>query len=195
MHRLGNTLDLIFTQLHGEVKVTNATTHGYLHNATTHGYISDHCMVSIDLQLHNLRYPKIKKTIRDKTRITAQALLANFTASTLDTNDPLDQTCHKLNTELHNALEKTAPLKTIKYSDKPRQLWFNKNIRGQQKIVRSRQKAWSKYRQPHHWIAYTKERNIYKLINGIPQTTNNNQEILDVEGLQAAVLCSQQHYQ
>ena len=36
-HRLGNTLDLIFTQLHGKVKVTNAT---------THGYISHHCMVS-----------------------------------------------------------------------------------------------------------------------------------------------------
>ena len=123
-HRLGNTLDLIFTQLHSKVKVTNAT---------THGYISDHCMVSIDLQLHKLRYPKIKKTIRDKTRITAKALLSNFTAPTLDTNDSLDQTCHKLNTELHNVLEKTASLKTIKYSDTPRQLWFNKYIRGQQK--------------------------------------------------------------
>ena len=51
-HKLGNTLDLIFTQLHSEVKVTNAT---------RHGYISDHCMVSIDLQLHKLRYLKQKK--------------------------------------------------------------------------------------------------------------------------------------
>ena len=102
MRNLHLTLDLIFTQLHGEVKVTNAT---------THGYISNHCMVSIDLQLHKLRYPKVKKTIRDKTRFTAKALLTNFTAPTLDTNDSLDQTCHKLNTELHNTLEKTAPLK------------------------------------------------------------------------------------
>ena len=97
-HRLENTLDLIFTQLHGEVKVTNAT---------THGYISDQCMVSIGLQWHKLRHPKIKKTIRDKTRMTAEALLTNFTALTLDTNDSLDQTCHRVNTELHNALEKT----------------------------------------------------------------------------------------
>ena len=101
-HILGNTLHLIFTQIHGTVKVTNAT---------THGNISDHCMVSIDLQLHKLRYPKIKKTIRNRTRITAGALLTNFTVPTLDTNDSLYQTCHKLNTELHNALEKTAPLK------------------------------------------------------------------------------------
>ena len=150
-HKLGDTLDLIFIQLHSEVKVTNAT---------THGYISDHSMVSIDLQLHKLRYLKQKKMIRDKTRITAKALLTNFTAPILDPNDSLDQACNKLNTELHNALEKTAQLKTIKCSDKPRQLWFNKYVRDQQKIVRSRQRAWSRYRQPHHWTAYTKERNI-----------------------------------
>ena len=77
-HRMGNALDLIFTQLHGKVKVTNTT---------THEYISDCCMVSIDLQLHKLRYPKIKKTIRDQTRITAEALLTKFTVLTLDTND------------------------------------------------------------------------------------------------------------
>ena len=92
--------------------------------------------------------------------MTAEALLTNFTALTLDTNDSLDQACNKLNTELHNALEKTAPLKAIKYSDKPRQPWFNKYIRGQQKTVRSRQRACSKYRQPHHWVAYSKGRNI-----------------------------------
>ena len=29
-NRLGNTLQLIFTWLHGKIKVTNATTHGYI---------------------------------------------------------------------------------------------------------------------------------------------------------------------
>ena len=130
-------------------------------NATTHGYISDLCMVSIDLQLHKLRYPRQQNMIRDKTRITAMTLLTSFIPLILDPNNSLDQACNKLNTELHNALEKTAPLKTIKCSYKPRQLWFNKYVRGQQKTVRSRQRAWSRYRQPHHWTANTKERNIY----------------------------------
>ena len=40
--------------------------------------------------------------------------------------------------------------------------WLYKYIRDQQKIVRWRQRAWNTYRQPHHWTAYTKERNIYK---------------------------------
>ena len=48
-HRLGNTVDLIFTQLHGKVKVTNAT---------THGYISDDCMVSIDHPTAQTQVPK-----------------------------------------------------------------------------------------------------------------------------------------
>ena len=103
-HRLVNMHDLIFTQLHGEAQVSNAT---------THRYISDHCMVSIDLYLHKLRYPKIEKTIRDKTRMTAEALITNFTALILKTDNSLDQACHKLNTELHSALEKTAPLRNI----------------------------------------------------------------------------------
>ena len=63
-------------------------------------------MVSIDLQLHKLRYLRQKKMIRDRTRIAAKALLTNFTALILDPNDSPDQACNKHNTELHNALEK-----------------------------------------------------------------------------------------
>ena len=100
-HRLGKMLDLIFTQLESEVKVTNTT---------KHGYISDHCMVSIYLHLHKLGYPKIEKTIRDKTRITGEALLISFNAPTID-NNFLDQACHWFSTELLNALDRIAPLK------------------------------------------------------------------------------------
>ena len=152
MHRLGNTLNLIFTQLESEVKVTNTT---------KHGFISNHCMVSIDLHLHKLRYPKIEKTIRDKTIITGEALLTNFNAPKVDNNSSLDQACHQYNTELLNALDMIAPLKTIKYSSKPRQPWFNKYMIDKRKIVRLQQRTWNKYRQPDHWTAYTKERNIY----------------------------------
>ena len=101
-HRWGNTRDLILTQLQSDVKVTNTT---------THGYISDQCMVSIDLLLHKLRYPQIKKTIRDKLRITAEALLTNFKPPTIDNNDSVNEACNQLYTELLNALDKTMPLK------------------------------------------------------------------------------------
>ena len=130
MHRLRSTLNLIFTQLESEVKVTNTT---------KHCYISEHCMVSIDLHLHKLRYPKIEKTIRDRTKLTNEAMISNFNAPSIDVNDSLDQACHQFNTKLLKALDRTAPLKTIKHSDKPRQPWLNKHIRDQRKIVRSQQ--------------------------------------------------------
>ena len=115
-------------------------------------------MLSIDLHLHKLGYHKKEKTIRDKSRIMGEALLANSNALTINNNHSLNQACHKLNTELLNALDKTGPLKTIKDPNKPRQPWFNKHIRDQQKIVRSRQRAWNKYRQPHQWKPIQKRR-------------------------------------
>ena len=42
MHVKGNTLDLIFTQLSNSFNIINTT---------FHGYISDHCMVSVDINI------------------------------------------------------------------------------------------------------------------------------------------------
>ena len=108
MHTLGNMLNLIFTQLESEVKVINMT---------KHGYILDHCIVS--------------------NKDDGEVLLLNVNAPTIDYNDSLDQVCHQFNIELLNALDRITPLKTIKYSNKPRQPWFKKYIRDQKKIVRS----------------------------------------------------------
>ena len=68
-HKLGNTLDLIFTQLHSEIKVTNAT---------IHGFISDHCMVSTDLQLHKLRYQRQKEDDQRQDKNHSQGLTNQF---------------------------------------------------------------------------------------------------------------------
>ena len=64
-HRLENTLDLIFPQLHREVKVTNAT---------THRYISDHCMLSIDLQLHTTQVPEATEDDQRQDKNHSQGL-------------------------------------------------------------------------------------------------------------------------
>ena len=141
-------------------------------NATTHGYISDHCMVYIDLQLHKLRYPKQKKMIRDKTRITAKALLTNFTAPILDPNDSLDQACNKLNTELHNALEKTAPLNQIlRQTTMVQQICQRPTKNSKIKTEGMVQiQTTSSLDSIHH-----REKHI-QWTNGIPQTPNDNKE-------------------
>ena len=67
-HKMGNTLDLIFSQLETQLMVTSTA---------THGFVSDHCMVSIELSLKKSTPPIVRKVIRDCSKITPQ----NFTES------------------------------------------------------------------------------------------------------------------
>ena len=46
-HVEGNTLDLIFTQLSNGFNITNTI---------LHGYISDHCMVSVEVNIKKQKY-------------------------------------------------------------------------------------------------------------------------------------------
>ena len=66
--KMGNTLDLIFSQLETQLMVTGIA---------THGFVSDHCMVSIELSLKKSTPPIVRKVIRDCSKITPQ----NFTES------------------------------------------------------------------------------------------------------------------
>ena len=58
-------------------------------------------------------------------------------------------------------LDKTAPEKTVKVSDKPKQPYFNKYVWEQRKIIKNREMAWQKLRKDHQWMAHKKERNGY----------------------------------
>ena len=58
-------------------------------------------------------------------------------------------------------LDKYAPEKIIKRTEKPQNLWFNHTLCKWQKIVKKRQRTWNKYKQQHHWKVYTRGRNRY----------------------------------
>ena len=63
-HKMGNTLDLIFSQLETQLTVTGMA---------THGFVSDHCMVSVELSLKKPIPPIVRKVIRDCSKITPQS--------------------------------------------------------------------------------------------------------------------------
>ena len=60
-HKMGNTLDPIFSQLETRLTVTSTT---------THSFGSDHCMVSVELSLKKPIPPIARKVIRDYSKIT-----------------------------------------------------------------------------------------------------------------------------
>ena len=104
-HKMGNTLDLIFSQLETRLTVTSTT---------THGFVSDHCMVSVELSLKKPIPPIVRKVIRDCSKITPQSFAENYTNPNYDENTTLEEAHNLFEEELLKALNRVAPLKTIK---------------------------------------------------------------------------------
>ena len=119
-HVRGNTLDLIFMQLSNSFNVTNAT---------SHEYISDHCTVSVDINIKKQKYPMETKEIKDKTKLAGPTLAQNFTPPEIKESATIDGATSQLNTELCKALDAMTPIKSIKFTNRPKHPCFNKYIR------------------------------------------------------------------
>ena len=58
-------------------------------------------------------------------------------------------------------LNAIAPIKSIKFTNRPKHSWFNKFIREQNRVVKNCERSWIQYKQQHQWQTYMKERNVY----------------------------------
>ena len=151
-HKMGNTLDLIFSQLEPWLTVTGTT---------THSFVSDHCMVSVELSLKKPRPPIVRKVIRDCSKITPQTFGENYTNPNCDEDTTLEEAHNLFEEELLKALNRVAPLKAIKCTNRQKHPWHNQFIKDQKRVVKNREKIWRRYQQEHQWLAYKKERNAY----------------------------------
>ena len=115
-HVRGNILDLIFTQLSNGFNITNTT---------LHGYISDHCMVSVNINIKKQKYPIETKEIRDRTKLARSTLAQNFTPPGFNEDTTIDEATRQFSTELLKALDTATPIKSIKFTNRPKHPWFN----------------------------------------------------------------------
>ena len=141
-HKMGNTLDLIFSQLEIQFMVTGTA---------THGFVSDHCIVSIELSLKKSTPPIVRKVIRDSSKITPQNFPESYTTPYYSQNTTLEEAYHLFKEELLKALNQVEPLKTIKCTDRQKHPWYNRFIKEQKRVVKNREKIWRRYRQDHQW--------------------------------------------
>ena len=139
-HKMGNTLDLIFSQLETQLTVTGTA---------THGFVSDHCMVSVKLSLKKPIPPIVRKVIRDCSKITPQSFAKNYTNPNYSENTTLDEVHNLFEEELLKALNRVAPLKTIKCTNRQKHPWHNQFMKEQKRVVKNREKIWRQYRQDH----------------------------------------------
>ena len=126
-----NTLDLNFTQLNNSFIITNAS---------LHGYISDHSMVSVNINISKQKYPSEIKEIREKPILTGLTLAKNFTPPEFNENTTIGEAISHFNKELLKALNATAPIKSIKFTNRPKCPWFNNLIREQKSVVKNHEK-------------------------------------------------------
>ena len=150
-HVKGNTLDVIFTQISNSFDISNIT---------LHGFISDHCMVSVDINRNIQKYPNETKK-RDKTKITGPTLAQNITPQEFNEDTPTDEASIQFTTELLKELDAIATIKSIKITNRPKQSWFNKFIREQRRVVKNYGRSWRKYKHHHQWQACMKDRNVH----------------------------------
>ena len=84
----------------------------------------------------------------------------------------LDSMVESFNNRLQSTLDCHAPeIKKI-ITTRPKNPWFTPELKLQKQAVRCREKAWTKYKEQHHWQALQTECNKYKsLLKSIKRKT------------------------
>lgn len=156
-HSKGNTLDLIFTELNSTVGIRSVA-YG--------AYVSDHRLVVADLSLKEDRMETKSQEVRNFKDLNTDEFFADMNLNELlnESMDDIDKLLENFVQSVNRSLDTHAPLTSIKNGTKDNKMWFNKELREQRKIVRSRQDIFRKYKLDHHWQAYKVERNKYTKI-------------------------------
>ena len=85
----------------------------------------DHCMDSVELSLKKPTPPIVRKVIRDCSKITPQIFTESYTNPNYSEITTLNEVHNLFEEELLKALNRVAPLKTIKCTDRQKHKWQN----------------------------------------------------------------------
>ena len=151
-HKMGNILDLVFSEIDDSMKV----------GKTNIGVsLSDHRMVHTTLSIKKPAVKRESVMVRKISAITSQALCQEFNADISFDESNLDILIDKLDTEMRRTMDELAPLKEITISSHKNQPWYDSTVKERHKVVRNRERAWLVCKQESNWKAFTMERNIY----------------------------------
>ena len=128
-HKMGNTLDLIFSQLEMQLTVTGKSS---MVVRSLHGINRALTKKSIP--------PIVRKVMRDYSKVTPHNFIENYITPNYSPSTTLDEVYHLFKEELLKAINQKAPLKTIKCSERKKHPWHNKFIKEQKRVVKTGKK-------------------------------------------------------
>ena len=156
MHRCGNTLDNIYTEL-GSTVIINYCREGPI--------LSDHTAVicGTNIQRENVVRKEVSYRKINKIDLDELSQDIKFGPSYYNSNT-IDALVFALDKTLKEALDKHAPEVQRIVTVRQKTPWFNQQVLEQKRIVRKRERIWKKYKQQHQWKALLDERKKYRSI-------------------------------
>ena len=151
-HTSENTLDLIFTEVNGEIGIADCI---------LDSYISDHCNVLCKLTLKREDIQRKTSTYRKRKDIDIKEM-AKCIKATSGSEGNLDERVMDFDNALINALNAFAPLQTKQITIHRTVPWFTDDVRELKKCMRRREAIWRKYKRDDTRTAFKVVRSKYR---------------------------------
>ena len=155
-HKMGNTLDMFFTEIASDITI---------HSCTPGPFISDHCMVESTTSMPQRDIIKKSVTCRKIKEIDAAQFAKDVEKYPLlnieDQIDDIDILVTNLETALRESLDSHAPERSKVITCRPNCPWYTDDLKHQKGVVRHRERIWRKYREDHQWLTYKSEKRKY----------------------------------
>ena len=152
-HHLGNTIDLVFTELASNIEMMKCT---------PGPFISDNCVVKCEIDYKRNRpmeeyisYQRISKIDID---VFVKDLLWTKITDDLDLATMIDL----FQQELGRVLDEHAPMITKRLPIRQPKPWFSEDIKEQEQKVCRRERIWRMYRENDQWLAFKREKQKYR---------------------------------
>ena len=151
-HRSGNILDLILSDIQQTVSVMTTTPGPYL---------SDHRVVIATLNSKRLKPMFSYQEVHKLKDITQEQLIDEFKPENVPLSSKLEELVLEFNNELTHTLNELAPLKKQKINLRPKNPWYDMEVKAHKRLMRKMEKKWLKHKLESCWVAYEKCRNSY----------------------------------
>jgi hypothetical protein len=152
-HKLGNTLDLVFTETIGPQKVEECS---------PGPFISDHCVVSLKTKIEKDNMIRKSVKYRKLDKIDMESMMKELENSTDEiSTTEVDKFVDQLDQKMKTVLDNHAPEKSKRVTVRKPKPWMSEEIREQKRNVRRKEVIWRRHREPHQWQELKHERNVY----------------------------------
>ena len=152
MHKSGNILDLILSDIQQTVSIMTTAPGPYL---------SDHRAVIATLNSKRLKPMFSYQQVCKLKDITQEQLIDEFKPENVPLSSKLEEIVLDFNNELTHTLDKLAPLKKQKINLRPKNPWYDMEMKAHKRQMRKMEKKWLKHKLEPYWVAYKKCRNSY----------------------------------